>query len=144
MKESFSGNSVKFLDCLAFSLFKNLPGCRAFSHSVYFLHSIHCLAQYIFDIPDNVVDRRKAWISNSVLQVVLIFIRTFYTIFNICCHPEAAPLQSTIGLVFCAIKPERKIFLNNFRPMFCSIFVFSCTAYLIYAKFQCLVSNHIG
>ena len=35
LKESISGNSVKISNCRAFSPFKTLPGCRAYSHSVY-------------------------------------------------------------------------------------------------------------
>jgi len=31
-EEVFSENSVKFSDCRAFSLFKTVPGCRAYSH----------------------------------------------------------------------------------------------------------------
>ena len=33
LEECFSGNPVKSPDCRAFSLFKTLPGCRAFIHS---------------------------------------------------------------------------------------------------------------
>ena len=33
LKKPFSGNYVKISDCRAFSLFKTLPGCRAYSHS---------------------------------------------------------------------------------------------------------------
>ena len=36
LKESFTGNSVKISDCRAFSPFKTLPGCGAFSHSLIF------------------------------------------------------------------------------------------------------------
>ena len=32
LEEAFSENSVKFFDCRAFSLFKTVPGCRAFRH----------------------------------------------------------------------------------------------------------------
>lgn len=32
-KEAFSENSVKFSDCRAFSLFKTIPGCRAYVYS---------------------------------------------------------------------------------------------------------------
>ena len=35
-KESFRGNSVKISDCRAFSPFKTLPACGAFSHSLIF------------------------------------------------------------------------------------------------------------
>jgi len=34
LEEAFSENSVKFSDCRAFSLFKTVPGCRAFRHLV--------------------------------------------------------------------------------------------------------------
>ena len=68
----------------------------------------------------------------SILQVVLGLIRTFHFIFNIYCHPAIASLELTFGLTLCAVKPEEGISLNSVRPMFCSIFVFSCnfTAYL--------------
>ena len=34
LKESFSGNSVKISDCLAFGAFKTLPGFRELSRSI--------------------------------------------------------------------------------------------------------------
>ena len=43
LEEVFSENSVKFSDCRVFSLFKTVPGCRAFRH---FVVKNSCSANY--------------------------------------------------------------------------------------------------
>ena len=46
-KQHFGGKSVKISDHRAFSLFGTMPGCRAFSHSVFFwLFYLCCVACY--------------------------------------------------------------------------------------------------